>query len=343
MTLGDKENAALGATDLARSQAGNPSAVDLAARTLMALGMTSDALNLYARLQMALPDSAQTQLRYGKALVAADRAEDARAAFDRAVAIDQQFMPAWIERIGLEQKMKGPDAAMTVAEKAKAKNPDNPAALALQGDLLLGTGRAGEAADNYRQMLALKPSPLLLLRLCKAKTQEGDGTAAGALMAEWVQKYPGDLDVRLALAGFKLNQGDFAAAAAQYEVAAAKLPRNVAILNNLAWVYGHLNDPRSLEVARQAFVMASESPVIMDTYGYLLYQRGEPQKGGDLVRRSFEANPRDPQTAFHMARLLADGKDGAGAQNILKPLLDSKVVFDGAEEARELYAKLRGS
>ena len=89
--------------------------------------------------------------------------------------------------------------------------------------------------------------------------------------------------------------------------------------------------------------MSPNTPAIVDTYGYLLYRGGDQQQGGKLVRRAFDANPRDPQVAYHMAVLLADSKDPIAARTILKGLVNSKADFDGADGARKLYSDLSGS
>jgi len=340
--LGDRDKVAMAATDLARTQSANPAAVDLAARTLFSVGKTEESLNLYRRLQSAYPDAPQFHERYGQRLTLLGRQDDAATAFDRAIATDPRYMSAWISRIALEQKRSGLDAAMAIADKAKAKNPDNPVALVLPGDLLLAAGKPRDAEASYRRAFEQKPSSITVTRLFQAIARNGDPAAADTLLEEWIKGNPGDIDVRIALAGYKSLRGDHRAAAAQYEAVSAKLPRNAAILNNLAWAYGHLEDPRAVATARRAYSMAPDTPAIMDTYGYLLYQSGDRAQGRELVSRAFNANPRDPQVAYHMAVVLSDGKDRAGARNILKGLIESKVAFDEADGARKLYSDLSG-
>ncbi len=341
--LGDKDKVAFAAADLARNQPANPAAVDFAARTLLSLGRTEEGLALYRQLALAFPDVPQIHEHYGQSLALLGRQEEARAAFDRAIAADQRYISAWIGRIALEQKMNGLDAAMAIAEKARLKNPDDPTASALPGDLLLSAGKLDEAEARYRETFDKKPSSVSVIRLFQAIAKKGDHRTADALLAGWIKTNPNDSDVRLALAGDQLSQANYPDAAVQYEMVAEKLPRNAIVFNNLAWTYGHLNDPRALEMGKRAYSISPDTPAVMDTYGYLLYRDGDRQQGGKLVRRAFDANPRDPQVAYHMAMLLADSKDRSGAHTILKGLIESKVAFDGEEEARKLYSELSGS
>jgi putative PEP-CTERM system TPR-repeat lipoprotein len=341
--LGDKDKLAASATDLARTQSTDPAAIDLAARTLFSVGKNEDGLNLYRKLQARFPFSPQLHERYGQALALMGRQEDARTAFNRAISTEPRYMPAWISGIALEQKMSGLDAAMAMAEKAKASNPDNPAALVLPGDLLLAAEKTGDAEAYYRKAFEQQPASLTALRLFHLMARKGHRTEADALLSGWVSGNPDDIDARITLAGYKSLQGDYRNAAAQYEAVSEKLPRNATILNNLAWIYGHLGDPRAVPVAKRAYSMSPDTPAFMDTYGCLLYRNGEQSRGRDLIRRAFDARPQDPQVAYHMAILLVDGNDPKGARNILKGVIESKAAFDGAEEARKLYSDLSGS
>jgi len=341
--LGDREKLAITATDLARTQAANPSAVDLAARTLISAGKTENGLNLYRLLQSSFPDVAQTHEQYGLTLARLGREDEARAAFDQALAVDQHRISAWAYRIAVEMKMNGLDAAMVIAEKAKSKNPDNPAAAVLPADLLWSAGKLDAAEASYRKAFEQKPSTVTAIHLFQALARKGDDKAADTLLEGWIKHNPKDLDVRIALAAHKSFEGAYRDAVIHYQAVALALPRNAAILNNLAWAYDHVDDPRALEVAKRAYSMSPDNPAIIDTYGYILYRGGDRTQGRELVRRAFDANPNDPQVAYHMAKLLVDGKDPKGARDILKGLVESKVAFEGVDEARQLYSELNGS
>lgn len=340
---GHQDKAASTASDLARSQPKNPSAIDIAARTLLAVGHVEDGLALYRDLQTALPDNAQIRERYGLALSAAGKTEEAKAALDRAISVDQRYMSAWSNRVSLELKSNGLESALAIAEKAKLKNPDNPVAAILPGDLLRSAGKAAEAEAAFRKAFEQKPSTITAGRVFGAIVQKGNHAEADAFLLQWIQKNPADNESRLILADHFLARGNYHDAAAQLETVLKVLPRNVSVLNNLAWAYGRMNDPRAVEIAERAYTIAPNASAIMDTYGYLLYQGGDRQRAPDLIRRSYEANPKDPQVAYHMAKILVDSKNAAEARNILKGIVESKEAFDGDEEARKLYGELGGS
>lgn len=341
--LGDRDGLAATALDLARTQADNPSAVDLAARALMSVGRNEDGLELYRQMQVRFPDMAQAHERYGQALSFLGRDDEARIAFDRAISTDARYLSAWNGRIMLEQKTNGLDAALAMAEKARIRNPDAPAIQVMTGDLLLAAGRTADAARSYDTALKQTPSSLAAIRLFQVLANKGDPAAASAVLTTWLDSHPDDMDVRVTLAGHRSRQQDYRKAASDYEAILLKLPRNVAVLNNLAWAYGHLGDARAVETAARAYSIAADSPAIMDTYGYLLYRDGRRDEGRALIKRAFATSPDDPQVAYHMAVMLVDDNDRPAARLILKRLTASRTSFDGADEARKLHAALGGS
>ena len=146
----------------------------------------------------------------------------------------------------------------------------------------------------------------------------------------------------MALAEGVLAAGDYKGASGHYELLASKMPRNPVVLNNLAWVYDRLNDPRAIETARKAHELTPGSAEVLDTYAYLLYRKGDSKLGIEMERRAYKGGKGNPEIAYHMAKMLADAKDTAGALEMLKPVIEGKAVFAEREEARQLYTQLGG-
>jgi len=71
----------------------------------------------------------------------------------------------------------------------------------------------------------------------------------------------------------------------QYESLLVRMPTNNTVLNNLAYLLaqGGASLSRSLEYAKKAFELRPNSPVIMDTYGYVLHKNGRHQEAIELL------------------------------------------------------------
>ena len=342
-SLGRSGDAVLVADDLAGTQSQNPKALDLVARTYLALKQPEKGIELYRRLQNTFPKSPEASQRLGQALVEINQPDDARTAFDRAISVNGSFIPAWSARILLEFKLKGFDAAMAIVVKAIAQNPKNDIARLLEGDLLATAGRWPEAEQSYARVLREAPSSAAAGRVFRAVLQRGDHLRAQTVLLDWLRVTPDDAEARMMLAEDYLTSDDYRTAITHYEILLKRFSQSAVILNNLAWAYSEINDSRALDTARQAYLLQPTSPEILDTYAYLLYRKGDAVLGARLAHRAYVAAPLNPQIAYHFAKVRADAKDFDAARDLLKPIVDGKVTFEQVREARELYARLGGS
>ena len=338
----DGEHVAVTANDLARAMPNNPSAVDLAAKALLAVGKNDEGTGYYRQLQNTFPGSAQVHLQLGRAYLQSGKLDEAKNAFDRAIAANNKYLPAWIDRIALERKTQGFDAALNLARKAETGNPGNEPFSLLVGDLMVDENKLSDAEEVYRLSAGRQPSSASEVRLFFVAMKRGDAPRARRGMDDWLAKHPDDIEARTAMAEGLLQAKDYGKAAEQYEKLLVKMPRNVVVANNLAWAYDSVNDPRALPTAKQAYLLAPGEPPVIDTYGYMLYRKGDTKKGAELVQQAFKLRPYDPSIAYHMAKLLKDRQDLVAARNLLKKIIDSKIQFDEEKEAKALYAQVGG-
>ena len=71
----------------------------------------------------------------------------------------------------------------------------------------------------------------------------------------------------------------------------------------LGIAYLKLGDlPRAKEHSMQALAVDPSSPVALKNLGAILGQEGDSLRALYYLRRSFEADPRDPQTVYGLAR-----------------------------------------
>jgi tetratricopeptide (TPR) repeat protein len=71
----------------------------------------------------------------------------------------------------------------------------------------------------------------------------------------------------------------------QYESLLSKMPNHSTVLNNLAYLLAQSGTglARSLECAKKAYEGMPNSPIILDTYGYVLYRHGRYQEAMELL------------------------------------------------------------
>ena len=102
----------------------------------------------------------------------------------------------------------------------------------------------------------------------------------------WYKEHPKDTQLHAFQAQQAIVAKDYKVAVQQYRAVLAVEPDNATALNNLAWALNELGDPKALEVADRASVLAPNVPTVMDTRGWILVQRGDAKKGLDLLREA---------------------------------------------------------
>ncbi len=81
-------------------------------------------------------------------------------------------------------------------------------------------------------------------------------------------------------------------------------PENVMILNNLAWAAMETKDPGALGYAEKAYSLAPQNASVLDTYGWLLLQKGDVKRSVELLTAAVNRAPKDPDMRLHLAKAL---------------------------------------
>ena len=308
--------AQLDLAEVLKARAGDPAALELHARTALALG---DGETARASLQKLAPARrpADHALLLGEAALLR---RDAAAA-EQAAAADQSA-EAWRVR-AMAALLRGDDAA---AETAFAKGEGAPGP---QARLL---------ADHARQRL-----------------HQSDLTGAGALVARALKADPGSLDARLMEARLAVATGDLGRAITLYDGISQAWPGNLAALTGKAAVLGDLGRIKEMkQVLAQAetagvnaadlawlqaraaaadnnwqgareILQANETQLAGRTEVALLYAQvltklGQPEQARARLEPALTKNPGDPALRRALAEAALAAGDARGAVAALRPL-----------------------
>ena len=97
--------------------------------------------------------------------------------------------------------------------------------------------------------------------------------------------------------------------------AAQKQPDNVLVLNNLAWAYQQVKDPRALETAERAYKLKPDNAAVADTLGWMLVEQGNTTRGLELLQKAVAAAPKALEIRYHLAQAwVKSGDKVKGAQ-----------------------------
>ncbi len=266
------------------------------------------------------------------------RTSIAREALEKALATQ----PGWIPAVGtlamLDLKEGREPAAMARVAELTTAHPRDTSALMLEGDVLMAAKSFARAAEVYAAAAAIRPSAALSLRSYRARLMGRLPNPESAL-EKWLTGHPGDHAVRLVLAEAYQASGDKRRAVSQYELMARGGGTSPIMLNNLAWLYYELGDPRAEATVRQAYDLVPKSSEIADTYGWILLERGKATDALAVLRQA-AADTQNPMIQYHYAVALARTGSKEDARRRLTDILAATPGFPAAAEARKLLESL---
>ena len=86
--------------------------------------------------------------------------------------------------------------------------------------------------------------------------------------------------------------------------------------------------------------MEPNHPAYMDTYAWILIQKGQVAKGLRILRNAQLRSPDSPAIGYHIAVALKKLGQDEEALRELRAVIDGGRLFDGIGDARELLTKL---
>ncbi|MFQ5957732.1 MAG: XrtA/PEP-CTERM system TPR-repeat protein PrsT [Alphaproteobacteria bacterium] len=342
--LGRRESGkALGvARELEQIGGENPQALDALARAQLGAGEANSAVATYRRIIRLNPKSAEIYQRLATAQVAVEDIAGARESLQTARSIDPGYLPARVAAVELELRANRTDEALTLAAALREERPDSAVGDMLTGDVLMRAGKFSQAADAYAKAMTKEESAVLAVRQYNARVGAGDVDAALEPLEDWVAANPDDRGTRFVLASAYLKARRFEPAIEHHEHLLAEDPENPVVLNNLAWAYQEVGDPRALSYAEKAHERAPQSTAITDTLGWILVRQGKASRGLVLLKQASAQAPQAWEIRYHLAVALSETGRREEARRELEAIVKSGTAFDGLDDARARLRALTG-
>jgi putative PEP-CTERM system TPR-repeat lipoprotein len=338
-------------------RAGNAQkALDLVGQTKGAIASSNEVLSLKGSAQLALAQKDQARDTYTQILkqdpsllavrrrlvgllIEAGDFENARNLVKAGMTLAPRNYQLLLDYVMIDLKATGVDAALSSADQLISQDQDFTPARALKGDVFLAANRPEDAAKAYADAMATGPSTMLLTRLVGAQLRAGHADVANALVADWLTKHPDDLVALEQAAELAIAGGHLDVAAKHLQGILAIKPHDSIALNNLAWVYQQQHDPRAMDLARQAYVLAPGAQTA-DTLGWILTTGGKADTGVLLLRQASAQAASDPRVQYHYAVALKDTGDKADAIKLLTAVVAVKADFTEKPQAQQLLDEL---
>ena len=230
--------------------------------------------------------------------------------------------------------------------EATGQRPDNMTLRMLSGSVAMMDGDADEAETIFRTILDEAPKTEAAVRLLYSllHLQGRDDEKADVLKAG-LTALPDSETLLWIKAGALEQDGDIDGAIAIYEGLYTLDSANVVVANNLASLLAaHRTDDASLErayrIARR--LRGIEVAAFQDTYGWIVYRRGDYAEALDYLRPASLGLPGDPLVHYHLGKTHhALGNTDAAIETFIHAL---EIAGDNAlpqfDDARTLLSEL---
>jgi tetratricopeptide (TPR) repeat protein len=231
-------------------------------------------------------------------------------------------------------------------DDVSAKIPDASLALIIKGELLLRSGKIAEATDIFKQAITRTPKwwpPYRGLANAQLAANKGDPTGAIATLQNAKSVVGPTEELSEQLASLFEQQGKSDEAIREYEDVIRRYPQSEVAANNLAMLLAtYKKDPASLDRAKDlsARFANSANPSYLDTYGWVLFKRGDAAGSVPVLTRVVAKVPDAVLTRYHLGMAQSLAGDNSDARDNLQRAVNSGTRFTGLDEAKATLDKL---
>ena len=325
--------------EAAKNQASVPLLMGARARAQVAIDRPKDAIDSYRKILAANPNDLDARTRLVDLTMGAGDFESAKSVLRDGLRVFPGNLSIMEAIVRADMREAGIDSGLAAADQLASDPANLPVARVLKGDLYASARRFDEAAAAYAAELKANPSSLLAVRLAIGLNLAGKPDQAIGALRDWIARNPGDIDALLPLSTFDLSAKHYDEAKTELEAILKTRPNDAASMNNLAWIYQRLGDPRALGLAERAYLLAPTADTA-DTYGWVLATQGQSDKAVILLRSAAFRRPPNGTILYHYGVALKDTGQRDEAIRDLTSAVSLPGEFDEREPAKKLLADL---
>ena len=249
------------------------------------------------------PNDPQPLIALGTTCRQAKRNDEARQAFEKAAQLSPDNLFLVDQLVELDVLDKHFDVARQLIQRQFQKTPNSPASHFFEGKILAAEGKWDEGEAELQRTIELDPNFAAAYDLL-ARTYAASNKLPQAVsqLEVLLAKNPNNTATLMTLALVYERMKDYPKARDAYKKLLSTAPNFVPALNNLAYLYTErLNNlDKAYDLARKARELLGQDASVGDTFGWVLYRRGDYQQALPVLQESAGKAIDNPEIQFHL-------------------------------------------
>ena len=319
----------------------NAQLLEALARSLLRSGDTRQALATYVKLIQVAPKEPAGYLGQANVLLSMNDGTGADKVLQQLLDLAPTNVEAGRLMVTAALVQKLPDKALTIARGLQRSAPASPLGFALEGEVHMDQKRWDPAAAAFRAATAKPEGESFVARQYEALVNGNKTDEAKRVAADSVKQHPKNPQLLRQLGGVAYNSGDRAQAKAYYEQVLELAPKDVAVLNNLAWILVEAKDPKALAIAQRAVALAPDHPDVLDTLARAYTLNSDNAKAIEALRRAIQHSAAPSNLRLQLARAYVAAGERENARAELETLRNLGRSFPEQSEVRQLMSQIR--
>ena len=169
-----------------------------------------------------------------------------------------------------------------------------------------------------------------------------DAKTAGADTRDWLEKrvanQPNDPVALARLAAIYQREGTMDKAIATYEAALQANPQNVVAMVNLARLYATQDPQKAFNLAKAAYKLTPNDPLVTHTLGRLAFLTGDYEWSLNLLQLTAQVQPQNPEVLYDLGEAFYSVGRVPDARIAVQNALQTGGAFSRTNEAKRFLA-----
>lgn len=303
--VNDIKGAAAFAQSALAAAPNNPSILDAAGQALSNAGDEQQAISAFNRLSGVLPKSPLPHLRLADLHLKRGDTAAVRSSLNRAFDVAPESSEVHRRMLAFASRSKDFKPVIAAARELQKRFPSASIGFLLEGDAEASKKAWPSALAAYQ--LGLKksdPSGRAAKSVYVATRAAGDKAGAERFASEWLKSKADDVTLREYLGSESILRKDYVVAERYFREILTIQPKNVAALNNLAWILTDTGKKGAIDLATQAVALSPSAAPLYDTLAQALSAEGQWDRAIVAAKRALQLEPGRPTYRLSLAKIL---------------------------------------